>query len=58
MPEVVHKGIAAGISLRVVSHMYSPGKSQSGVLLGLGGFTDEEIYAAVRTLGRVLLAAI
>ncbi|MCT4712106.1 PLP-dependent aminotransferase family protein [Enterobacteriaceae bacterium H11S18] len=54
--EVVRKGIEAGISLRAVSHMFSAGNSESGVLLGLGGFTDEEIYAAVGKLGQLLAA--
>lgn len=55
---VVRKGVEAGISLRSVSHMYSAGSGRSGVLLGLGGFTEEEICAAVRRLNLVILASV
>ncbi|WP_435928638.1 PLP-dependent aminotransferase family protein [Dryocola sp. BD613] len=55
---VVRKGGEAGISLRAVSHMYSKGKEKSGVLLGLGGYTGTEIYAAVRKLNQVIERAL
>lgn len=54
--EVVRKGVQAGIALRAVSHMYSAGNEKSGVLLGLGGYTDSQIYAAVRKLNDVIIS--
>lgn len=53
--EIVHKGIQAGLSLRAVSPMYS-GEGKSGVLLGLGGYTDEQIAVAVQKLNLVILS--
>jgi GntR family transcriptional regulator/MocR family aminotransferase len=55
--EIVRRGIQAGIAVRAVSHMYA-GKGKSGVLLGLGGFTDEQINAAVQKLNQVILSSI
>lgn len=56
--EIVRKGVQAGISLRSVSPMYSAGNEKSGVLLGLGGYTDLAIDAAVLKLNQVILSCI
>jgi len=53
---VVKCALAAGISVRAVSPMYSMGKAKAGLILGLGGFTDEAIVTAVKKLAAVIQA--
>jgi GntR family transcriptional regulator/MocR family aminotransferase len=52
--EVVQYAIAAGVSVRAVSQMYSAGNERSGLILGLGGFTDEAIIGAVKKLAAII----
>ncbi|WAT03904.1 hypothetical protein O1V64_16565 [Rouxiella badensis] len=52
--EVVQYAIAAGVSVRAVSPMYSAGNERSGLILGLGGFTDEAIIGAVKKLAAII----
>ncbi|MCA7082767.1 PLP-dependent aminotransferase family protein [Cupriavidus sp. DB3] len=47
----------AGVAVRPVSPMYSSGNARAGLVLGLGGYTDEQIDAAVKKLAKVLGSA-
>ena len=47
----------AGVAVRPVSPMYSSGNARPGLVLGLGGYTDEQIDAAVKKLAKVLGSA-
>lgn len=55
--QVVGQAMQAGISVRAVSHMFTPGRQRSGILLGLGGYGDEEIARAVQRLNEVLCSS-
>ncbi|EIC85352.1 PLP-dependent aminotransferase family protein [Serratia sp. M24T3] len=52
--KVVNHAIAAGISVRAVSPMFSPHLARPGLILGLGGFSDQQIIAAVIKLAEVI----
>ncbi|MFS2221961.1 PLP-dependent aminotransferase family protein [Pantoea sp. B65] len=45
-----------GVSLRAVSPMYGAGNARSGLILGLGGFSDQQIENAVQQLYLALVA--
>ena len=47
----------AGVAVRAVSAMYSEGRGRSGLVLGLGGFSDDQMEAAVRSLAAIMSAA-
>ncbi|GAA0800223.1 PLP-dependent aminotransferase family protein [Cupriavidus gilardii] len=49
--------IEAGVSVRPVSPMYSATNARPGLVLGLGGYSDDQIDAAVKTLAKVLTSA-
>lgn len=51
---VVDRAMQAGVAVRAVSHMFTPENRKSGILLGLGGYSDEEIVRAVQRLNEVL----
>ncbi len=55
--QVVERAMQAGIAVRAVSHMFTPEKQKSGILLGLGGYSDEEIVRAVQRLNEVLCSS-
>ena len=46
----------SGVAVRAVSPMYSDGKGPMGLILGLGGFSDDEIEIATRHLARSIAA--
>jgi GntR family transcriptional regulator / MocR family aminotransferase len=48
------RALEAGVSVRAVSPMYSEGNGRSGLLLGLGGYSNEQMEAAVRTLAAII----
>jgi GntR family transcriptional regulator/MocR family aminotransferase len=48
------RALEAGVSVRAVSPMYSEGNGCSGLLLGLGGYSNEQMEAAVRTLAAII----
>ncbi len=52
--QVVSHAIAAGISVRAVSPMFSPEHARPGLILGLGGFSDWQVITAVNKLGEVI----
>lgn len=54
--EVLPRALAAGVAVRAISPMYADGRGRSGLLLGLGGYSREQVDAAARTLNRILLA--
>ncbi len=47
----------AGVSVRPVSPMYSAVNARPGLVLGLGGYTNGQIEAAVKTLAKVLASS-
>lgn len=48
------RALAAGVSVRAVSPMYSEGNGRSGLLLGLGGYSNEQMETAVRALAAAI----
>lgn len=46
----------AGVAVRAVSPMYSAGKGRSGLVLGLGGFSNAQMEAAVRSLAAIIMS--
>lgn len=55
--QVAIKAAAAGVVVRAVSPMYAGAQGKPGLLLGLGGFTDQAINAAMQRLAAVIGAA-
>lgn len=51
------RAMEAGVAVRAVSSMYSEGHGRSGLVLGLGGFSDDQMEAAVRSLAAIMSAA-
>lgn len=47
----------AGVSVRALSSMYAVGRGRTGLILGLGGYSDRQVEQAVITLNRLLLTA-
>ncbi|MNG06425.1 hypothetical protein D3C84_896640 [compost metagenome] len=45
------------VSIRAVSTMYAGGNGRPGVILGLGGFSPEEIESATRRLAYIITLA-
>jgi GntR family transcriptional regulator/MocR family aminotransferase len=54
---VASRALASGVAVRAVSPMYSAGNGQPGLVLGLGGFSNEQMEVAVRQLLTILLEA-
>lgn len=50
------RAMEAGVAVRAVSPMYSASNGRSGLILGLGGFSNEQMEAAVRTLAAIVMA--
>jgi GntR family transcriptional regulator / MocR family aminotransferase len=48
--------VEAGVAVRAVSPMYSKGNGRSGLVLGLGGFSHEQMAAAVRILAALIVS--
>jgi len=51
---IVEKAAKAGVSVRAVSPMYSPGSEQPGLILGFGGFDGAQMLAAAQRLANVI----
>jgi GntR family transcriptional regulator/MocR family aminotransferase len=49
------RALEAGVAVRAVSPMYSERNSRSGLVLGLGGFSNEQMEAAVRILAEIIM---
>lgn len=49
------RAVEAGVAVRPVSTMYSEGNGRSGLILGLGGFSDDQMKAAVLGLAEIML---
>lgn len=47
----------AGVSVRALSSMYAAGRGRTGLILGLGGYSDRQVEQAVITLNSLLLTA-
>lgn len=54
---VARQALVADVVVRPVSTMYSAAPARSGLMLGFGGFTPDQIGAAVKRLRAVLEAA-
>lgn len=50
------RAMDAGVAVRAVSPMYSAGNGRSGLVLGLGGFSNAQIEAAVQTLAAIIMS--
>jgi GntR family transcriptional regulator/MocR family aminotransferase len=54
---VASKACEVQVSVRAVSPMYAGANGRPGLILGLGGFTAEEIESATRRLAHVITLA-
>ena len=54
--QVARKAAEAGVAVGALSPMYSPGSGKNGLILGLGGYTEQQIHQAAQKLNRVLAA--
>lgn len=52
---LVSRAMEAGVAVRAVSSMYSEGNGRSGLILGLGGFSNDQMEAAVRSLAALMM---
>ena len=52
---VTSLALESGVAVRAVSPMYSPGNGRPGLVLGLGGFSNEQMETAVQRLVTLLL---
>ena len=48
------RALDAGVAVRAVSPMYSEGNGRSGLVLGLGGYSNDQMEAAVRSLAAIM----
>lgn len=48
------RAMEAGVAVRAASSMYSEGNGRSGLILGLGGFSDDQMKAAVLSLAAIM----
>ena len=48
------RALDAGVAVRAVSPMYSEGQGRPGLVLGLGGFSNDQMEAAVRSLAAIM----
>ena len=55
--QIVVAASTAGVSVRAVSSMYAEGTGRPGLVLGFGGFTNEQMEAAMRRLVSVIRIA-
>lgn len=49
------RAMEAGVAVRAVSPMYSGDNGRSGLVLGLGGFSNEQMETAIRKLAWVIM---
>lgn len=52
---VVAHAARAGVAARAISPLYAPGTARPGLVLGFGGFSDEDMMSAARKLADVIL---
>jgi GntR family transcriptional regulator/MocR family aminotransferase len=50
------RAMETGVAVRAVSSMYSEGNGRPGLILGLGGFSNEQMEAAVRILAAIIMS--
>ncbi|USX17870.1 PLP-dependent aminotransferase family protein [Oxalobacteraceae bacterium OTU3REALA1] len=50
------RALEAGVAVRAVSPMYSGGNGRPGLVLGLGGFSNDQMEAAVKRLAAIIIA--
>jgi len=48
----------AGVAVRAVSPMFSPGNGRPGLVLGFGGFSNEQMKEAAKRLAAVITEAV
>lgn len=53
---VVAKAMEQGVAVRAVSPMYSGINAKPGLILGLGGYTNEQMESAVKKLSAIIAA--
>lgn len=53
---VASAAMEAGVAVRAVSPMYSEGNGRSGLVLGLGGYSNEQMDEAVRILAAIIMS--
>jgi GntR family transcriptional regulator/MocR family aminotransferase len=49
------RAMEAGVAVRAVSSMYSEGNGRSGLVLGLGGFSNDQMKSAVQRLAAIMM---
>lgn len=50
------RALEVGVAVRAVSPMYSARNARSGLVLGLGGFSDAQMETAVRSLAAIIMS--
>jgi len=55
---ISNQAARAGVAVRPVSCMYAEGSGRSGLILGLGAFTAEQIAGAAQRLASIITAAV
>jgi GntR family transcriptional regulator/MocR family aminotransferase len=50
------RAVEAGVAVRAVSPMYSEGNGRPGLVLGLGGYSNEQMETAVRILAAIIVS--
>jgi GntR family transcriptional regulator/MocR family aminotransferase len=56
--EVVAMAARAGVAVRAMSPMFSPGNGRPGLVLGFGGFSNEQMQEAAQRLAAVITDAV
>jgi GntR family transcriptional regulator/MocR family aminotransferase len=56
--EVVAMAARAGVAVRAMSPMFSPGNGRPGLVLGFGGFSNEQMKEAAERLAAVITDAV
>lgn len=54
--QVARKAAEVGVAVGALSPMYATGSGKSGLILGLGGYTEQQIHQAAQKLNQVLVS--
>lgn len=54
--DIARQAISSGIAVRPVSPMYSGARSRQGLILGLGGYSEEAMAGALHKLAHLLIS--
>lgn len=55
--DIAIQAVRAGVAVRPVSPLFSEGKGQPGLILGLGAFPVEQMHSAMLTLAKIIKKA-